>query len=168
VVVLALAMLVATGCGMVDMLLTMGGRTSWNLGNTLLALTVNVGLNLLLIPPLGILGAALAWAAAILANNLVPLAQIGLVLRLHPFDRATGRAALLALACFGVLPGGLLLTVSSPVALAVSLAVGVPLFGALCWTSRHVLRLAVLRAGLTQRGGRAGERRDVGTVGPAE
>ncbi|TQN37559.1 O-antigen/teichoic acid export membrane protein [Blastococcus colisei] len=155
VVVLALAMLVATGCGMVDMLLTMGGRTSWNLVNTLLALAVNVGLNLLLIPSLGILGAAVAWAAAILVNNLLPLAQIGLVLRLHPFDRSTGRAALLAVACFGLVPGALLLVpVPVPMALTASAAVGVPLYAALCWASRDVLGLAELRGALARRGRR--------------
>ena len=61
--VLAAAMLVATGCGMVDMVLTMAGRTSWNLGNVLLALGVNVGLDLLLIPEHGVLGAAIGLAA---------------------------------------------------------------------------------------------------------
>jgi O-antigen/teichoic acid export membrane protein len=157
VVILAMAMLVATGCGMVDMLLTMGGRTSWNLGNTLLALVVNLGLNLLLIPPLGILGAAVAWAAAILVNNLVPLAQIGLVLGLHPFDAGTRRVALLSLSCFGALPGGLiLLDVPTPVTLAVVLLVGVPLYARLCWTSRDVLRLDSLRAGLSRRRPTAG------------
>ena len=41
-VILSLSMLVATGCGMVDMVLIMAGRTSWNLGNALLALAVNL------------------------------------------------------------------------------------------------------------------------------
>jgi O-antigen/teichoic acid export membrane protein len=152
VAVLALAMLVATGCGMVDMLLTMGGRTSWNLWNTLLALAVNVVLNLLLIPPLGILGAALAWAAAILVNNLVPLAQIGCVLGLHPFDAATRRAALLSVSCFGVLPCSLLLLSVPPLlALSLSLVIGLPSYAVLCWWSRDVLRLASLHSARTRR-----------------
>jgi O-antigen/teichoic acid export membrane protein len=99
---LAAAMLVATGCGMVDMVLAMGGRTSWNLGNVALALAVTVGADLLLIPRYGALGAAFGLAAAVLANNLVPLAQIGYALRLHPFGHATLKAAGLAVACFGV------------------------------------------------------------------
>ncbi|OLB64151.1 MAG: multi antimicrobial extrusion protein MatE, partial [Actinobacteria bacterium 13_2_20CM_2_72_6] len=87
VVVLALAMLVGTGCGMVDTVLAMAGRTSWNLANVVLALAVNLGADLALIPRLGALGAALGFAAATLTNNLVPLAQIGTVLGLHPFGR---------------------------------------------------------------------------------
>ena len=104
VVVLAAAMLVATGCGTVDTVLAMAGRTSWNLANVLLALTVNVTVDLALIPHLGPLGAAVGLAAATLTNNLVPLAQIATALRLHPFGRTTFAAALTALGCFGAVP----------------------------------------------------------------
>lgn len=104
VIVMAVAMLVATACGAVDVMLAMAGRTTWNLGNVLLALGINVGLNLLLLPRLGIVGAALAWAAAVLAKNLVPLGQLAVALRLHPFGRGTLLAAGLTLTCFGALP----------------------------------------------------------------
>jgi O-antigen/teichoic acid export membrane protein len=104
VVVLALAMLVATGCGMVDTVLAMAGRTSWNLANVLVALAVNVSVDLVLIPRLGALGAAVGLAAAVLTNNLVPLSQVGFVLGLHPFGRATFVAAGLATLCFGAVP----------------------------------------------------------------
>ena len=102
--VLAGAMLLATACGMVDMLLNMAGRTSWTLGNSLVALAVMVAVDLVLIPPLGILGAAIGWAAAILTNNLLPLGQLLVAYGLHPFGRATLAAAGLSAACFGVLP----------------------------------------------------------------
>jgi O-antigen/teichoic acid export membrane protein len=102
VVVMAAAMLMATGCGMVDMVLAMAGRTTWNLANVLLALAIMLGVDLALIPRLGALGAAIGLAAAVAANNLVPLAQIGHSLRLHPFGRATLGAAALAAGCFGV------------------------------------------------------------------
>ncbi len=104
VVVLALAMLVATGCGTVDTVLVMAGRTSWNLANVVLALGVTIGVDVTLIPRLGALGAAIGFAAATLTNNLVPLAQIASVLGLHPFGRATFAAALAATVCFGALP----------------------------------------------------------------
>ncbi|MFD0518253.1 lipopolysaccharide biosynthesis protein [Paractinoplanes durhamensis] len=63
VVVLACAMLVATGCGMVDMVLAMAGRTSWNLANVLVALTVTIGLDLLLIPATARSARPPAWPA---------------------------------------------------------------------------------------------------------
>ncbi|GAA2030989.1 hypothetical protein GCM10009779_14930 [Polymorphospora rubra] len=104
VAVLAGAMLLSTGCGMVDMVLAMAGRTSWNLANVAVALGVTVALDLALIPRLGALGAAIGLAAAVAVNNLLPLAQVGLALGLHPFGRGTLTAAALAVGCFGVLP----------------------------------------------------------------
>ena len=58
--VLSLAMLVNLGTGNVTVVLLMGGKSSWGAINTGAALIVNIGLNLLLIPHLGILGAAIA------------------------------------------------------------------------------------------------------------
>ena len=48
-VILCSSMLIATGCGMVDIVLLMGGRSSWNLFNVLLAFTTNITLDLILI-----------------------------------------------------------------------------------------------------------------------
>lgn len=104
VAVLAAAALLASGCGMVDMVLAMGGRTSWNLANVLIALAVTVAVDLALIPRLGALGAAIGLAAALAVNNLLPLAQVGYALRVHPFGRGTVTAAALATGCFGALP----------------------------------------------------------------
>ncbi|GGK08950.1 hypothetical protein GCM10010123_43530 [Pilimelia anulata] len=152
-VLLALAMLVATGCGMVDAVLMMAGRTSWTLYNALAAGAVNVSGNLLWIPPYGLLGAAVAWVLAILINNLVPLVQLRAALGLHPFGRETLAAAGLALACFGVPP--LLATLAGaggPAGVAAALAAGAALYGAGVWRLRRVLRLDALRA--LRRGGR--------------
>jgi O-antigen/teichoic acid export membrane protein len=103
-VVLAATMMLATACGPVDTVLAMAGRTSWNLLNVGLALAAMVGVDLVLIPRLGVLGAAIGLAAAVATNNLLPLAQTWYALRLHPFGRATVTAAGLAAGCFGALP----------------------------------------------------------------
>ncbi len=132
VVVLALAMLVATGCGMVDMVLAMAGRTSWNLVNVLIALAVTVGLDVLLIPRYGALGAAAGLACAMVANNLLPLIQVGRAVGLHPFGRGTRAAALLSVACFGALP----LLAGIP-----GLVIAVPAFLAGAWLLRDRLAL---------------------------
>ncbi|MEV4414958.1 lipopolysaccharide biosynthesis protein [Catellatospora sp. NPDC049609] len=102
--VLAAAMLISTGCGMVDMVLSMAGRTTWNLMNVLLALATMVCIDLLTIPRLGVLGAAIGLAAAVAVNNLLPLAQLAGSLRLHPFGPGTRTAMALAATSFGVLP----------------------------------------------------------------
>ncbi|MFL6128115.1 MAG: lipopolysaccharide biosynthesis protein [Mycobacteriales bacterium] len=156
VLVLGAATLVGTACGMVDMLLTMGGRSSWNLYNSLAALAVNVSLDLLLIPRLGILGAAIGWAAAILLNNLVPLAQIGLVLRMHPVTRGTVTAVLLSVACFAGLPSlGLALTRGDLRGAAVGAVLGAAGYVAGCALERRSLALPEV-VGAVRRGHRRG------------
>jgi O-antigen/teichoic acid export membrane protein len=103
-VILGLTMLLATGCGQVDMVLVTTGRSSWSLVNGLLAVVVNVGLDVALIPRYGITGAAIGWSAAIAITNLMPLAQVAAAMRLHPFGRGTFVSAALCAFSFGVLP----------------------------------------------------------------
>jgi O-antigen/teichoic acid export membrane protein len=145
ILVLAGAMLVATSVGMVDVVLIMGGRTSWNLVNAVLALAVMVGFDLTLIPHLGLLGAAAGWAAAILVNNLLPLVQVWRSLDLHPFGAGTGTAVALAVACFVLVPlgmraafGGGTLTVST------ASAIGLAVYALGCWRWRGTLALDTL------------------------
>ena len=102
--ILALTMLVATGCGQVDMVLITFGRSSWSLINGLLAVAVNVGVDLALIPRLGITGAAIGWAAAIGVSNLVPLVQVAVAARVHPFGLGTATACLLTTLSFAIIP----------------------------------------------------------------
>jgi O-antigen/teichoic acid export membrane protein len=103
-VILGLTMLLATGCGQVDMVLVTTGRSSWSLVNGLLAVVVNVGLDVALIPRYGITGAAIGWSAAIAITNLMPLAQVAAAMRLHPFGRGTFVSAALCAFSFGLLP----------------------------------------------------------------
>lgn len=146
-VYLALTMLIATGCGMVDTVLNMAGRTTWTFYNSLAGTAVNLALNLLLIPSYGIMGAAVAWSAAILISNLVPLAQLHWAFRLHPFGRGSLTAAGLALACFGVPPllARAVFGTDLLVLLAVAVA-GLLAYAGLVWRARRVLELDALRA----------------------
>jgi O-antigen/teichoic acid export membrane protein len=147
ILVLAGAMLFATACGMVDMLLNMAGRTAWTLANSLVALVVMVVVDLLLIPPLGILGASIGWAAAIVANNLLPLVQLVVAYGLHPFGRATLSAAGLAGVCFGVLPVAARLLVPGNAAAALgAVAVGGVLYLLAIRLWRAALGLPSLRS----------------------
>jgi O-antigen/teichoic acid export membrane protein len=58
----------------------------------------------LLIPRYGITGAAIGWSAAIVVANLMPLVQLAMTVRLHPFGRGTYIAAVLSALSFGALP----------------------------------------------------------------
>ncbi|WP_051551918.1 lipopolysaccharide biosynthesis protein [Nocardioides sp. URHA0020] len=104
VVVLTLAMLVATGVGMVETVLNMGGRATVLLVNNVAALVVMVGLDLLLVPGLGAVGAACGWAAAIVVKNLLALAQLRGTLPGLPFGRAWLLGACLNVVLVGALP----------------------------------------------------------------
>jgi O-antigen/teichoic acid export membrane protein len=106
-VILALAMLVATACGQVDTVLITAGKSSWSLANGLLAMCVNIGVDLVLIPKLGITGAAIGWAAAIGVSNLAPLVQVATAIRVHPFGRAMVAACALTALSFAAIPLGL-------------------------------------------------------------
>jgi hypothetical protein len=56
---------------------------------------VQLGLDLLLLPHLGILGAAIGWAVSILIANLVPLGQLMIATGLHPVGRSSVLAVLI-------------------------------------------------------------------------
>jgi O-antigen/teichoic acid export membrane protein len=149
VMILGATMLVATGVGPVDIVLLMAGKSSWNLLNTIAAVTANVVLNLLLIPRFGITGAAVAWSASILLNNLLPLAQVWIVVHLHPFGRGSLIVAASAVVWFvGV---GLLarrLAGDDLWGLLVVAVVATPLYLASLWRFRDQLHLPLLRDAL--------------------
>jgi len=146
VVILCSAMLVATGCGQVDSVLMMAGRSTWNMANALLALAVNVGVNLVLLPRIGIVGAAVGWAAAILTANLVPLAQVWWSIRVHPFGRATILAMIVTVSAtlLGALPLRLL-GGDEPVPAVVAALLSGSLLVAVVWPLRRRFALFALQ-----------------------
>ncbi|MEV0645192.1 oligosaccharide flippase family protein [Phytomonospora sp. NPDC050363] len=136
--IMAGAMLVASACGTVDTVLSMSGRTSWQLSNVVTALVLNIVVNLWLIPRIGVAGAAIGWAAAVLANNLIPLAQLGLAERLHPFGKESGLAMAATAVCFGVLPASAGMVVGDGARLPVAICGGMA-YAALLWRLRGPL-----------------------------
>lgn len=142
---LSLTMLVATGCGMVDMVLVMAGRSSWSLANLALSVGVQMGVDVWLIPRHGILGAAIGWAAGIAAANLVPMVQVALAVRLHPFGRSTFVTVATLAGCFGVVPGlARMLLGDGWWGLLATAVVGGGLYLTALWRLRHVLHLTAL------------------------
>ncbi|HET7475025.1 MAG TPA: flippase [Dermatophilaceae bacterium] len=104
-VALALGQLVNAGTGPCATVLNMSGRVSLNMVNNITVLALNVALNLLLIPRLGIFGAALAWSGSLALVNIARVVQVRLITGHTPFGIATVKEGAAALA--GVL-GGLL------------------------------------------------------------
>jgi O-antigen/teichoic acid export membrane protein len=144
-IILGITQLVASACGQVDMVLITTGRSSWSLINGLLAMVINVGVDLLLIPRYGITGAAIGWAAAIGVANLMPLGQIARTVKLHPFGRGTFLACGLCLVCFGAVPGALKYLLGGGLAgIAVGVLAGCALAAPGLWRLRDELQLAVM------------------------
>jgi O-antigen/teichoic acid export membrane protein len=152
-VILSATMLVATTVGPVDVVLLMGGRSSWNLLNTIVSLGANLTLNFVLTPRYGLAGAALAFAVGILLNNLLPLAQVWWFLGLHPFGRGVWVAAALSAVSFGAvgLAVRALLGPTVP-GLVVYVLASCALYAALLWRFRERLEVPALRGLLARRG----------------
>jgi O-antigen/teichoic acid export membrane protein len=144
-VILGLAMLLATGTGPVDVMLLMGGRSGLSLVNNAAALVVDLALNVVLIPWLGITGAAIAWAAALATRNILPLEQVRRIFGMTPAGAGLGLAAGSALACFGVLPLLARLAFGTTATLA-GLVLGAGCYAGLLWAGRSRLALTAFAA----------------------
>jgi O-antigen/teichoic acid export membrane protein len=144
--ILALGMLVLTGTGSNGVVLLMAGKSSWNLGINAVSLAVNLTLNLLLIPHLGIAGAAIAWAATIVINNGVTAVLVWKSVKIDPFGGgfliAVGISAIFAVVG---LAARLVFGPSVP-SLCLALGVALPVAAGVVWRSRGVLQLDAFRA----------------------
>jgi O-antigen/teichoic acid export membrane protein len=143
--ILALGGLVNLGTGNSTVVLLMSGHSAWNMFNAGLSLAVNVGLNLILIPRLGIAGAAIAWTASIVVNNLAAVIQVRVLLGVRPFGKAYLWIAASALLTYGAL-GALVRwqTSGSLLGFAGFCLVATELYLGLLWRGRDILQLTEL------------------------
>ena len=158
-VVIALAMLVNTGTGNVTVVLLMGGKSYLNVVNTLLALAVNIGLNLVLLPRIGLVGAAVAWAASIVVDNLAAVAEVWFILSIEPVGPGYGLVVAITGGSFGLVGVGARALIGQTLpALASAVAVGLIVFCAAVYACRSRLHLTGLRPALRMRQDPAGSR----------
>jgi O-antigen/teichoic acid export membrane protein len=106
--VLALTQLVGASAGSVGYMLTLSGRQRWMVLNISLACLASVGLNALLIPRFGMVGAAWSTCLALALFNALSLVQVRASLHMHPYN-----AAYLRILAAGVLPFALLTLVKA-------------------------------------------------------
>ncbi|MGH3322772.1 MAG: polysaccharide biosynthesis C-terminal domain-containing protein, partial [Streptosporangiaceae bacterium] len=99
-------------------------------------------LNVALIPVMGILGAAVAWAASMVLDAGLAAAEVAVLVRIRPQPVAATRAILPALVCFAGtgIPLRLFWGASLP-SLAVAGVLGSLLFATWCWADRRRLRV---------------------------
>jgi O-antigen/teichoic acid export membrane protein len=149
------ALLILSASGLVDLatgnaqaLLLMSGRSGVYAVNALVSLVANIGLNLVLIPRMGMTGAAIAWAVTIGLSNVAAALQVRFLLDIRPLGNGFRAAASSSLLAFAAIPL-LARVVFGPGAtgLAVGAALGTPVFLALVWSARGTLRLSDLARG---------------------
>ncbi len=154
VVVMAVAMMLAIAAGPLDTLLLMGGRSSTSLAITVAALAIDVVLCVVLLPPMGIAGAALAWAAAVLFRNAATFVAVRRMSDVSPFSGGSALVAIASVVCFA-LPLGLLSMASDGepglLSLALVATAGGACYLAALYMARDALALTSLRAVLPRR-----------------
>jgi len=109
-VVLCTAIFFNACTGSSGAIIRMAGWTRLVLANTCAVIALNFLLNFLLIPRLGILGAAIATGSAIAVSNALGLVQVRWLLKLSPYDRKWAKPLVAGLA------GGLLVAALQRVA----------------------------------------------------
>jgi O-antigen/teichoic acid export membrane protein len=145
--VLAIGAFVGAATGSVTVILLMGGKSSWNLINTSVALTADVVLGVILIPHLGLLGAAISTDIGLFIANLLPVAQVFRLYGIHPFGKGFWIALVASLSCFAAtgLAIRFLLGQSLPAVLLFAL-LSCSAFAVVVWLKREPLQLTGLSA----------------------
>jgi O-antigen/teichoic acid export membrane protein len=103
--ILSLAVAVDVVAGPALLVLLMGGRSLLLLADSAAGFTVNIALNLILIPSYGITGAAIAWTVSILVVNFAAVLQIRRHWGVRAFGSTFSAVAGTAALCYGA--GGL-------------------------------------------------------------
>lgn len=141
------AMLFAVFSGPVDTLLLMSGRSTTSLFNSLVALTLDLVLCFVLVPRMGIVGAAIAWTVAIVTRCTLAFVQVHRMWGINPFCVPTLIVASLNAVCFAAPVALLSLTTDAGLLTlcAVAVAGGVAYLAGL-WFFRKPLMLSTFRA----------------------
>jgi O-antigen/teichoic acid export membrane protein len=96
-IILAGGKLVDSATGPCGLMLNMSGRPGLSLVDNVIALALNIGLNIWLIPRHGIVGSAWAWAVSLAVVNIARVVQVRRVLGMFPFGIGEARALVAAL-----------------------------------------------------------------------
>jgi O-antigen/teichoic acid export membrane protein len=90
-VLLSTGFLVSVVTGPVGPFLAMTGHQKWNVYNAVALAVISLGLNVFLVPRMGIAGAGLAAGIAQALVNVARLVQVRLLLKISPYDKSSVR-----------------------------------------------------------------------------
>jgi len=150
--ILCAAQLFNLGTGNVTIVLLMAGKSSWNLINSAAALAANIAINIYLIPRIGITGAAIAWAASIIINNLAAVLEVNYLMGIRPFGTGYWVVTISSTICFGMT--GLIIRQIVGVnatGFALFVVVSTLPYAVVLWQARGVLRFSALRGAISRR-----------------
>lgn len=152
--VLSIAMMVLSAAGLVQSVLLMSGRSAAQVRNKACALAISVVGNVVLLPLLGITGAAATWIIVIVVDAGLAAWQVRHILAVRSTVRELATTAAVVLVAVGA--PGLLIRVTlgvSVTSLLIQLAVAAALLAAACWLLRCQLGLRDMVSGPLQRFG---------------
>lgn len=142
---LAAVMAVRMLSGLSQSVLLMSGRSRLQLLDKIVTLTVNIVLNLALVPRFGLAGAATAWSIALLLDAGLAAAQVRYVIGVHWRLKRLALVSALAGGCYG---GGGVLSLSTmgrtTVGLVVYVVTATAVYVPLLWAARRALGLQEL------------------------
>lgn len=150
--VLALAELVDVATGNTTLMLLMSGRSGLNLANSSVSFALNLGLDIVLIPRFGLTGAAVAWAACIVAQNAAASIETRILLGLRPFGAGSRLVGMWTAVLFGLGGGFIRWEVGATVSgLALAAVCCGAAYGLMLSLRRETLHLAGLARALRPR-----------------
>jgi O-antigen/teichoic acid export membrane protein len=148
-VTMCVAAFIGNGSGMVDVILSMTGRTSATLANSLGALVTQVVLLVALVPTWGAFGAAIAWGVSIVVINAMSVVQLARSDGIHPLETGTAFAVAGNLVAVAIPAGAIALTFGQTWgAFALSIAVCAAAYVGFARIFRRQLHLPELMAAL--------------------
>jgi O-antigen/teichoic acid export membrane protein len=100
-IVLCLGAIVSFCAGPVHSILLMSGRSGLAAGNKAAVLVINVGIDVVLVPPLGILGAAIGWSVSMVVDSALATFEIDRLLGVRLDAASVALPLALAAACAG-------------------------------------------------------------------
>ncbi len=144
--VLGLGAVITLMAGNIHSVLLMGGYSGWAALNKVVVLTINVLGNILLVPVIGIMGAALSWAASMLIDAVLASVQVRILIGVRVEVLAVLRALAGPVVGVGV-PSAFFwwwLGGDSLLAMCATIIAGGALLAVWAWVDRRHLQLADL------------------------
>jgi O-antigen/teichoic acid export membrane protein len=109
-------------------MLNQSGRVALTMVDNVGVLVANVLLNMYLIPRYGLIGSAFAWMISLVVVNTVQVWQVRKTMGMLPFDSASGKGMIAALAAL-VVALAVSMAASGPAALLIGAPLAVAVYG---------------------------------------